>query len=75
MDTIEKAAATHKAIHETTGGRQSKALRPGYEWGRNEYDDRAVVAVGTTNECLHHDRSWQLNGSVLICHECFCDCT
>lgn len=74
MDTIEKAAAAHKAMHDTTG-RQSKALRPGYEWGRNEYDDLAVVLVGTTIECMHHNRSWQLGGNVLICHDCFCDCT
>jgi hypothetical protein len=74
MTTLELAVAAHKAAHDATG-RQSKALRPGYVWGLNDWDERTVVAEGTTNECLHATRSWQADGAVLICHDCFADCT
>ena len=70
MTSLELAVAAHKTSHSTTG-RQSKALRPGYTNGRNDWGERCVLDPNGA-ECFHTSE-W--HEDVLICTKCFSDGT
>lgn len=73
---LEHAAMVHLAVHQSAG-RQSKRLREGWVWGQDEDSFGGLVPINlaTGEQCGCNDRRWMLDKLVLICTECFVDCT
>lgn len=72
---LHTLANAHLAHHQRTGGRQSPLLGTGWVSGRNELGESVVVHTETQAVCYHPERTWALNGQVLICDACLADCT